>query len=38
MGTYNVNYGGSQEEEVAPNSTAAVTLGLSADCITDSIR
>jgi hypothetical protein len=31
LGTYNQAYGGSQEEEVVPNSTGAVTLGMFAE-------
>eukprot|EP01119_Soliformovum_irregulare_P003910 TRINITY_DN14950_c0_g1_i1.p1 TRINITY_DN14950_c0_g1~~TRINITY_DN14950_c0_g1_i1.p1 ORF type:complete len:278 (-),score=52.08 TRINITY_DN14950_c0_g1_i1:78-911(-) len=38
LGTYNNAWGGSQEEEVAPNSSAAVTLGLHADRVTSSFR
>jgi hypothetical protein len=38
LGTYNVSFGGSQEEHVVPNSSAAVTLGLHAVRETDSMR
>lgn len=32
-GTYNTDFGGSQEEEVAPNSTACAILGLNATAV-----
>ncbi len=34
-GTYNVAFGGSQEEAVAPNSTSAVTLGCQSESKND---
>jgi hypothetical protein len=37
-GTYNVAFGGSQEEMVASVSTAAATLGLCAKIVDDSFR